>query len=144
MELGHVMLSVDRSRARHFLVLACLLAAATAAQAQDPIVGTWVGNVTQPNQNEFETRLTFVSPKGGVSRYPSFPCGGILVGDRKGDDYQYDETINWGGMDEKPDGCVGGVVRLTIDGDKMKYDWSTTHNGEEFTASGELHRAEEK
>jgi hypothetical protein len=125
--------------------LACVLAVSplvlgTAARADDAIVGTWVGNVAQGDQPPFETRLTIVSPKGGVSRYPSFPCGGMLVGDRKGDGYEYAETINWGGMDENPNGCIGGIVRLTIDGDTMKYDWSANYNGQDYQASGELHR----
>ena len=55
---------------------------------------------------KFETRLTFVSPKGGVSRYPRFPCGGI----QKGNAYEFNETVTWGGTDEKADGCIPGVV----------------------------------
>ena len=75
----------------------------------DAVVGTWVGEVSQ-GETKFETRLTFVSPKGGVSRYPSFPCGGTLSGDRKGDAYEFNEVITWGGLDERPNGCIGGVV----------------------------------
>lgn len=61
------------------------LVGATTAQAQDAIVGTWVGTLKQDEGEPFETRLTFVSPKGGVSRYPASPCGGILAGGPKGD-----------------------------------------------------------
>jgi hypothetical protein len=116
------------------------IAWAGAAQAADPIVGTWVGDVTQPDVAPFETRLSFVSPKGGVSRYPSFPCGGLLQGDRKGDSYEYNETIIWGGVDERTDGCIGGTVKVEVNGNKMKFDWSTTYNGKDYTASGELRR----
>ncbi len=129
-----------------FAIIASLLAMPSVAGAQevagalsDAIVGTWVGEAAQ-NENKFETRLTFVSPKGGVSRYPSFPCGGILSGDRKGDGYEYTEVVTWGGTDEKPTGCIGGLVRVSIDGDKMTFDWSMNYNGEVYTASGELHR----
>jgi hypothetical protein len=38
----------------------------------------------QDDGEPFETRLTFISPKGGVSRYPGSPCGHILAGGRKG------------------------------------------------------------
>jgi hypothetical protein len=120
-------------------VLASLLIGAP-ARAEDPIVGTWVGTVTQQGQEPFETRLTFVSPRGGVSRYPTYPCGGMLAGGRKGDGYEYQETINWGGLDEQTNGCVGGIVRLNVDGDTMKFDWSTNYNGQDYQAAGELHR----
>ena len=117
-----------------------MLAASGGARAEDPIVGTWVGNLSQADQEPFETRVTFVSPKGGVSRYPGFPCGGVLSGDRKGDAYEYEESISWGGVDELDPGCISGTVRATIDGDKMNLSWSGTHNGQEYQASGELKR----
>ena len=87
------------------VLIACLLTAPAGALAQDAIVGTWVGDATQ-GETKFETRLTFVSPKGGVSRYPSFPCGGI----QKVDAYEFNETVTWGGTDEKAKGCIPGVV----------------------------------
>jgi hypothetical protein len=124
-------------------ILGMCLGAAPAVQAQDAIIGTWVGEATQ-GETKFETRLTFVSTTGGVSRYPSFVCGGILAGDRRDDAYEFNETVTWGGMDEKPDGCIHGVVRLTVDGDKMKYEWSGTHNGENYSAAGELHRVKRR
>jgi hypothetical protein len=133
--------------------LACVLAVpigAGAAHAEDvagtlsdAIVGTWVGEVSQ-GDNKFETRLTLISPKGGVSRYPGFPCGGTLAGDRKGDDYEFNEVITWGGVDERDGGCIGGIVKISVDGDKMTYDWSGTFNGEEHSAAGELHRVGKK
>jgi hypothetical protein len=120
--------------------LAAMLAFATQARAEDPIVGTWVGQVNQQDAEPFETRLTFVSPSGGVSRYPSYPCGGMLAGGRKGDSYEYQETINWGGMDENPAGCISGVVNLSVKGDTMQFNWTTTYNGQNYHATGELHR----
>lgn len=114
-----------------------------ASQLADAIVGTWVGEAVQ-GETKFETKLMFVSPKGGVSRYPSFPCGGTLIGDRNGDKYEFNEAITWGGLDEKSDGCIGGVVTLTIDGDKMQYHWASTWNGQEYTAEGELKRVGRK
>ncbi len=120
----------------------CLVAAST-VEAQDAIIGTWVGEATQ-GETKFETRLTFVSPTGGISRYPSFVCGGILSGDRRDDTYEFTETVTWGGLDEKPDGCIDGTVRLTVDGDKMNYEWSGTHKGENFTAAGELRRVKRR
>ena len=124
-------------------VICMCLVAAPAVQAEDAIIGTWVGEVAQ-GETKFETRLTFVSPTGGVSRYPSFVCGGILAGDRREDTYEFNETVTWGGMDEKADGCIDGVVRLTVDGDKMNYEWSGTHKGENFSAAGELHRVKRR
>jgi hypothetical protein len=124
------------------MIGACFLAAPT-SRAEDSIVGTWVGEATQ-GESKFETRLTFVSPKGGTSRYPSFPCGGTLAGDRKGETYEFNETVTWGGLEENPNGCIGGTVRITVDGDKMQYNWATVHNGQEYTAAGELHRLGKK
>ncbi len=109
--------------------------------AQDAIVGTWVGQAAQPNQDPFEVRLTFVSPKGGVSRYPGEPaCGGVLRGDRDGDHYAYQETITYGGTEELDTGCLDGKLSLTVKGDNMKFDWTATANGQDFSSSGELHR----
>lgn len=108
---------------------------------QDAIVGTWVGTAAAPEQSGYAVRLTFVSPKGGTVRYPGeTPCGGMLRGDRKGDGYEYEETITYNGLDERDDGCISGLMRLSIDGDTMQLEWSATHNGEEQTASGELKR----
>jgi hypothetical protein len=112
-----------------------------AGQLQDPIVGLWVGKAAQPENDPFDVRLTFVSPKGGVSRYPSEPtCGGMLVGDRNGDGYEYQETVTYGGSDERTDGCLNGTMKLSVDGDTMKYDWASNYNGQDFSSSGELKR----
>lgn len=76
-----------------------------------------------------------------MSRYPASGCGGILTGDRKGDAYHYNEVVTWGGLDEKPDdGCVGGPVVITVDGDTMKFEWSGTAQGQSHSLKGELHR----
>ena len=132
--------ALSRAAALVCTLALCPLVLGTAARADDPIVGTWIGNVTQPGQDPFETRLTFVSPRGGVSRYPQTPCGGILSGDRKGDAYEFEETISWGGTDEQDPGCIGGLVHVTVDGDKLQYEWTGTLNGEQLAASGELRR----
>jgi hypothetical protein len=121
------------------LALSVLVPLAARA-ADDPIVGAWVGTVTQEGQDPFETRLTFVSPKGGISRYPSFPCGGMLLGGRKGEGYEYQETLTWGGIDESPTGCIGGTVSISVNGDKMKFDWAGSYEGRDIVATGELHR----
>lgn len=121
------------------LALAASLFGVPAALAEEPIVGNWVGEITQ-GDNKFETRLTFVSPRGGISRYPSLACGGTLSGDRKGDEYVYNESITWGGMDEKTDGCIPGVVRITIEGTTMKFAWTSTYNGGNYSAEGQLRR----
>jgi hypothetical protein len=126
-------------------VLGLLLTAPVAAQAQDAIVGTWVGTA-KSGENTFDTQLTFVSPKGGISRYPGIPCGGLLAGDRKGDAYEYTESVTWGGLDEKPDGgCVPGSVNLTVNGDKMQYEWTGKWpDGQDYTATGELQRVKKR
>lgn len=128
--------------------LLCLAAGAMAAddadlagELTDPIVGHWVGTAAQPEQGSFEVTLTFVSPKGGISRYPGeTPCGGVLVGDRHGDSYQYQESITYNGTDERQDGCISGNISLTLEGDTLKYEWSGTNNGQDYTSSGELKR----
>jgi hypothetical protein len=136
---------LQRRRPIDAAVFFCAIAGAAAlgsgpASAADPIVGSWTGTVTQEGSDSFETNLTFVSPRGGVSRYPSYPCGGMLVGGPKGDGYEYTETINWGGSDERDGGCIGGAVRIDVVGNKMKFEWSTTFNGQEYKAAGELRR----
>ncbi|MCZ7595783.1 MAG: hypothetical protein M5U16_13455 [Hyphomicrobium sp.] len=114
---------------------------AVVGHLRDAIVGSWTGTAALPERDAFEVRLTFVSPKGGVSRYPgASPCGGTLVGDRKGDGYEYQETITYNGLEERDDGCLNGTMRLSIEGDTMKFEWWATQNDQEQTASGELHR----
>ena len=118
-----------------------MLSPLAALAADDPIVGTWVGSVAQDGIDPFETRLTFVSPKGGVSRYPSFPCGGMLVGGRKGEGYEYQETLTWGGVDEVVRTAASAArVSISVSGDKMKFDWAGNYEGRDIHASGELHR----
>jgi hypothetical protein len=112
-----------------------------AGAMQDAIVGTWAGQAAQPENDPFDVRLTFVSPRGGISRYPSAPiCGGMLVGDRKGDGYEYQESITYGGTDEKTDGCLNGTMILSVQGDTMKYEWSAQYNGQDYSSAGELTR----
>lgn len=112
-----------------------------AGALQDAIVGTWSGQAAQPDTDPFHVRLTFVSPRGGVSRYPgSPPCGGMLIGDRRGDNYEYQESITYGGTDEKTDGCLNGTLKLTVNGETMKYEWSANYNGQDYSSSGELKR----
>ena len=112
-----------------------------AGSLQDAIVGTWSGQAAPPDTDPFGVRLTFVSPRGGVSRYlGSPPCGGMLVGDRKGDNYEYQESITYGGTDEKTDGCLNGTMKLTVNGETMKYEWSANYNGQDYSSSGELKR----
>ncbi len=112
-----------------------------AGQLQDAIVGTWVGKANMPDADSFDVRLTFVSPKGGVSRYPGDPpCGGMLVGDRKGNGYEFKETITYNGTDEKSDGCLNGTMTLSLEGDTIKYDWAASYDGQDYTVTGELQR----
>ena len=92
--------SVPAMFARYAIRASVVFVLATAAQAGDPIVGTWVGKLSQPDNDPFDVSLTFVSPKGGVSRYPGVSLWWMLVGDRKGDSYEYEETITYGGTDE--------------------------------------------
>ena len=108
---------------------------------QDGIIGAWAGQAAQPESEPFEVRLTFVSPKGGVSRYPGDPpCGGMVVGDRKGESYEYQESITYGGTDEKTDGCLNGTMNLTVEGDTLKYQWTAQYNGQDYSATGDLKR----
>jgi hypothetical protein len=113
-----------------------------AGRLQDAIVGVWTGTAKMPDADPFEVRLTFVSPKGGISRYPGDPpCGGVLVGDRKGDTYEFKETITYNGTDEKTDGCItGATMRMSVDGDSISYDWAASYDGQDYTVTGELKR----
>jgi hypothetical protein len=115
---------------------------ATTRQNEEAIVGAWVGQAAQPDQDPFDVRLTFVSPRGGVSRYPGEPsCGGVLTGSRDGDHFEYEEAITYGSSEEVDQGCLNGKLKLTVDGDTMKYDWTSTNaEGSPLTSSGELHR----
>ena len=109
---------------RTLVAAAFAMAAVAAARADDAIVGTWSGMLKQDDGEPFAALLTFVSPKGGISRYPANPCGGILAGGPKGDGYQYTETITWGMEGELETYCIGGSVDISVDGDVMKFDWS--------------------
>ena len=112
-----------------------------AGSLTDAIVGVWAGTAAEPEKEAYQVRLTFVSQKGGIVRYPGeTPCGGMLTGDRHGDEYEYKETITFNGLDERSDGCFDGVMRLSVDGDTMKFEWSGIYEGQERTASGELKR----
>ena len=110
------------------------------ARADDAIVGTWSGMLKQDDGEPFATLLTFVSPKGGISRYPANPCGGILAGGPKGDGYQYTETITWGMEGELENYCIGGTADISVDGDVMKFNWSGVSNGTATHTVGELKR----
>ncbi|MTD95172.1 hypothetical protein GIW81_12600 [Hyphomicrobium sp. xq] len=128
---------------RFLAVLAVCLAPVVAAAEQDPIVGVWAGDIVQGDIT-FQARVVFVSPRGGVSRYPTYSCGGILSGDRKGDDYEFTETITYGGTDEKVQGCIPGSVHVSVNGDKLKFVWSGTDKGENISAEGELRRVKRR
>ena len=111
-----------------------------AARADDAIVGTWSGMLKQDDGEPFATLLTFVSPKGGISRYPGNPCGGILAGGPKGDGYQYTETITWGMEGELENYCIGGTADITVNGDVMTFNWSGVSHGTATHTVGELKR----
>ncbi len=125
---------------RTLVAAAFAMAAVAAARADDAIVGTWSGMLKQDEGEPFAALLTFVSPKGGISRYPANPCGGILAGGPKGDGYQYTETITWGMEGELENYCIGGSVDISVDGDVMKFDWSGVSNGTATRTVGELKR----
>ncbi len=112
-----------------------------AGQLQDPIVGVWVGKAAQPENDPFDVRLTFVSPKGGVSRYPSEPraaaCSSAIA---RATSTNIRKPITYGGSDEKTDGCLNGTMKLSVDGDTMKYDWTASYNGQDYSSTGELKR----
>ncbi len=40
------------------------------------------------------------------------------------------------------DGCLNGTMKLSVDGDTMKYDWTSSYNGQDYSSSGELKRQE--
>jgi hypothetical protein len=112
-----------------------------ASSLTDPIVGIWAGTAAEPEKEGYNVRLTFVSAKGGIVRYPGeTPCGGVLTGDRHGDEYEYQENITYNGLDERTDGCFNGVMKLSVDGDTMKLEWTGVYEGQERTATGELKR----
>ena len=120
---------------------AAMPAANVRADDVDPIVGVWVGQVTQGEEPPFEIKMTFVSKNGGVTRYPSYECGGVLSGAKKSTGYEYDEMITWGGLEEdSEDACISGKILVTVKGDKMTFDWNGTHDGEAITASAQLKR----
>ena len=57
-------------------------------------------------------------------------------------DFLRAETVTWGGPDEQANGgCINGILRLEVNGNRMKYEWSATHNGQPYSAAGELQRA---
>jgi hypothetical protein len=125
---------------RAMLAVCMMFALSASARADDPIVGAWAGTAKQDDGEPFEMRLTFVSPRGGISRYPGSPCGGYLTGGPKGRVYKYTEEITWGTKGELESYCIGGNVEIEVDGEKMKFKWSNTENGVETHTVGELKR----
>jgi hypothetical protein len=86
-------------------------------------------------------RLTFVSARGGISRYVDIPCGGVLNGGQDGDAYEFTETITFNSSEERSDNyCVSGKVRVTVDGRSMTYEWLPTSEPAPPKASGTLKR----
>jgi hypothetical protein len=125
---------------RLLLATCVMFAIVGAARADDPIVGSWKGTYKQDGGEPAAIQLTFVSPNGGVSRYPDPPCGGTLTGVPRDDRYEYTEAITWGGEGELETFCIGGDVVITVEGDTMKFEWSGIANGAESKSSGELKR----
>jgi hypothetical protein len=118
-----------------------MLTTAGAAFADDPIVGKWKGTYKQDDGEPTAIQLTFVSPTGGISRYPDTPCGGMLSGAPRDGRYLYTETITWGGEGElHPWFCIGGNVVITVEGDTMQFEWNGIANGAESKSVGELKR----
>jgi hypothetical protein len=128
------------SSLRLVLATCMIFAIAGVARGDDPIVGSWKGTLKQDDGEPFAVQLTFVSPNGGISRYPSSPCGGILAGGPRDDGYEFTETITWGTQEEIESYCIGGDVTITVEGDKMQFTWSTISNGSETKSVGELKR----
>jgi hypothetical protein len=123
------------------LLAACAMTAIVgAARADDDIVGTWTGMLKQDDGEPFPAQLTFVSPKGGVSRYPSSRCGGILSGGPTNQGYRYTETITWGLQGELENYCIDGTLDVTVEGDVLKYNWSRIWNGTATHTVGDLKR----
>ena len=128
------------SSLRLVLASSLMLAVAGTARGDDPIVGSWKGTYRQDDSEPSAMQLTFVSPTGGISRYPDSPCGGMLSGAPRDDRYEYTETITWGTEGELESFCIGGDVVITVEGDVMKFEWSTIHNGSQTKSVGELKR----
>ena len=128
------------SSLRLVLATCVMFAIAGVARGDDPIVGSWKGTLKQDDGEPFAVQLTFVSPNGGISRYPSSPCGGILAGGPRDDGYEFTETITWGTQEEIESYCIGGDVVITVEGDTMQFTWSTMSNGSETKSAGELKR----
>jgi hypothetical protein len=129
------------SSLRLLLATCVMLMTAGAALADDPIVGVWKGTYKQDDGEQTAIQLTFVSPTGGISRYPDTPCGGLLSGAARDDRYEYTETITWGGQEERETWyCIGGDVVITIEGDTMKFEWTGVANGAETKSIGDLKR----
>jgi len=128
------------SSLRLLLATCAMFAIAGVARGDDPIVGSWKGTLKQDGGEPFPVQLTFVSPNGGISRYPSSPCGGILAGGARDDGYEFTETITWGTQDELEAYCIGGVATITLEGDVMNFAWSAMSNGTQTNSVGELKR----
>lgn len=125
-----------------FLIWIFSLSSVAHAQQRDPISGIWTGLATQPGTGTFTAIYAFVSARGGTSEYPTTPCGGVLRGGKRGNVYEYTETITFGTVQERPnDGCVNGRLQIRVQGNEMTWTWTgPTIDGTPLTATGVMVR----
>lgn len=132
-----------RYAALSLVVLGGAVLAAAPDVAQTEITGTWTGVLNQTpagTASAFQTEFVFTSAMSGTSRYPSLNCGGTLSGSGSGGRYRYTETITSRRATATTDGCIDGIVDITISGNTMHVQWSGSWQGERILAGGTLQR----
>ncbi len=134
-------MSVIRVALTALLAAGTLNAAGLPAYSADPIVGSWHGVIDQPGDAPYKGFLSFSTPNTGKSFYPSSDCGGKTVGIFRDGTYYFRETITKNRATLATDeGCLDGDFKMTVDGDKMHWEWTGTWLGDVITATGEFIR----
>jgi hypothetical protein len=124
-------------------LLTCVLLIAsgiTSAQAQQSVLGTWTGTLTQNTGESGYSVVMTLSPNGGVTDYPELKCSGKLkrVGSGNGAVF-FTETITRGGHDTGGQ-CFNGTLTVIRAGDRLVWGWVGTFNNETYVVWGRLTR----
>ena len=116
------------------LVIAVIGAATHTARAQDSVMGTWTGPVTQIDTNTAYSIKMTLTRDGGESFYPELSCGGALkrVG-TTGQYVFYTETITTNRAR-----CIDGIITVARAGDRLSWNWFASYKGKPWVAYADL------
>ena len=111
----------------------------SSAMADDPIVGSWEGKVS--DQGVFlACSYSFSSVSSGTFDVPAYLCGGTLSGGLVDGVYSYTESVTYGGPTDTEPGCIGADVSFVIQEDTLYLEAPVEHEGQSWVVKGTFHR----